>query len=483
MAKQTDHQPNKDTILNDKIRITMEREFMLPEQVEKAKQQAFAQIRAKQKEKQSFVMEEQLQLVSESFPEKEEKIAKFNPIKKKTVRKKWGMLRRSMTGLAAAAAAFTLVCVYDSALAAQIPILGRVFIELGQILSFGGDYSEYAKPLEQGMTVDGVNLTFSELYANDVALYLSVVITMEEPFPDTMVYEENGQPALELVDCTVQFDFAGEQEIPLMGVYPEGYFVDEYTYAGVMRQEWADISRYYDSETEEMVQLEIPEQFQMKLSVGKIAGDKIESTFPAIPGTYQKQYYEKMKEHGMAEYVAKGQLEVTMEGYDHMTPEQKKIEHEIWTEIWNAYVEIYPEAADSSLNKYRNYWFDGPWEYEFDIHKDNAKSQTIEVKDVDEAGYGILSVTKTPFEITAVEQCPEGAVTFVAAFDAQGKRLVNGNTIGIHTWSVMDRDVSEVHFYILEWNTYMDLKKDRDAENFEEIIAGAALYDTRVKML
>src|SRR5699024_9271762 len=55
-------------------------------------------------------------------------------------------LRRTFLGFAAAAAAFSGVCIVNPAFAADIPIVGGIFETLGNSLGFSGDFDKYAEP-------------------------------------------------------------------------------------------------------------------------------------------------------------------------------------------------------------------------------------------------------------------------------------------------------------------------------------------------
>lgn len=117
--------------------------------------------------------------------------------------------------MTAAAAVFSAVCITNPAFAENIPLVGNVFEQIGNSLGFSGDFSKYATPLEDDNTADnetqngaeqktfsnsdntqttavedgettdskwsqtynGTTLTVSEVYCNDTALYISLVIS------------------------------------------------------------------------------------------------------------------------------------------------------------------------------------------------------------------------------------------------------------------------------------------------------------------
>ena len=138
--------------------------------------------------------------------------------------------------MTAAAAVFSAVCITNPAFAENIPLVGNVFEQIGNSLGFYGDYSKYAKQLtepagdtqdadseenqdisknaktDQGenqetvdktasnesysKTVDGTTVTLSEVYCNDLAMYLSMTIHTEDKFPDTFLGVD-GKPSIQ----------------------------------------------------------------------------------------------------------------------------------------------------------------------------------------------------------------------------------------------------------------------------------------------
>ena len=95
-------------------------------------------------------------------------------------------------------------------------LVGGLFEKLQDNVSFFGNFADKATPLEEPSTdetsapadpgetsdapletlytktEDGLTISFSEIYANDQAVYLSMQAVSEEPFPDTMM-DQNGK--------------------------------------------------------------------------------------------------------------------------------------------------------------------------------------------------------------------------------------------------------------------------------------------------
>ena len=158
------------TMLDRRIQETMKKEFPMPENVEEARDAAFAKIRAGQAQKNG---------------------------EGKRIRNGRAFFRTCGV-LGTAAVLFLAVCIADPAFAAQIPLVGRVFEAVGDSLGFSGDYSGYARPIEEeedpaaeedilySQTKNGMTITLSEVYYNDAALYISMTIASKEGFPETM---------------------------------------------------------------------------------------------------------------------------------------------------------------------------------------------------------------------------------------------------------------------------------------------------------
>lgn len=166
----------KEETTDRKIKETLNREFPLPIQVERAKREAFKEIRNRVQ-----------------AAEQKEENRRAEIVRKQKRRK------MQLTWTLSTAAAFILVfavCVTNPAVVRSIPILGNLFEELGSSQAYKGDYKEYAEPLKEPeetestekqeqvqkkkeeslytKTSDGVTVTLSEIYCNKAALYLSL---------------------------------------------------------------------------------------------------------------------------------------------------------------------------------------------------------------------------------------------------------------------------------------------------------------------
>ena len=550
MAKKLDFDKEKNNRNDNAIEEIMQAEFPLPKQAEDAKNTAFARIREMAAASGNAEnTENMVRRLSEKSTKKSTEKSTGSSGKKSsgTVKshKKFKAVYKTALGLTAAAAVFSAVCITNPAFAENIPLVGNVFKQLGNSLGFYGDYSKYAKQLtdstedarsadadgsQEGSnnsqnvqaedqnttendnsdktkdnesyskTVDGTTVTLSEVYCNELAMYLSMTIHTEDKFPDTFI-RFDGKPDIKLSEnSTVKYD------------YMDGKMLDDNTYAGVLRIPVEDMTvddagwtKFYevrnaffkekgidvDSEdfsfdklaqtlgmdeysdenlpqvggpaiSDYVKDIKVPDRFAMELDLKDIVGTlpDDQDTTPDIPQDLRDEYNQKMEEHGISTDDA---------DYESLTEEQKNLEHQFFTEMWNEYYERYPEANEGD-NRYNSWTLKGDWKFNVDVEKNTSDTVEKDVNVVDENGDGVLSITKTPFEITMKMQDPE--TKYVAVMlDANGDILPDGGVANgnADTYAIQDRDVSTVYIYLCDYYEYMDeLKGYYWSDNYEE---------------
>lgn len=553
MAKKLDFDKEKNNRNDNAIEEIMQAEFPLPKQAEDAKNEAFARIRemaaASENAENTENMVQRLREKSTgSSGKKSSGTVKSH--------KKFKAVYKTALGLTAAAAVFSAVCITNPAFAENIPLVGNVFKQLGNSLGFYGDYSKYAKQLtdstedaqsadadgsQEGSsnsqnvkvedqnttenhnadktkddqsyskTVDGTTVTLSEVYCNELAMYLSMTIHTEDKFPDTFITAD-GKPNIKLSEnSTVKYDYM-DGKSNLFNAYLDGKMLDDNTYAGVLRIPVEDMTvddagwtKFYevrnaffkekgidvDSEdfsfdklaqvlgmdeysdeklpqvggpaiSDYVKDIKVPDRFAMELDLKDIVGTlpDDQDTTPDIPQDLRDEYNQKMEEHGISTDDA---------DYESLTEEQKDLEHQFFTEMWNEYFERYPEANEGN-NRYNSWTLKGDWKFSVDVEKNTSDTVEKDVNVVDENGDGVLSITKTPFEITMKMQDPE--TKYVAVMlDANGDIMpyggvANGNA---DTYAIQDRDISTVYIYLCDYYEYMDeLKGYYWSDDYEE---------------
>ena len=561
MAKKLDFDKEKNNRNDNAIEEIMQAEFPLPKQAEDAKNTAFARIREMAAASGNAEnTENMVRRLSEKSTKKSTEKSTGSSGKKssRTVKshKKFKAVYKTALGLTAAAAVFSAVCITNPAFAENIPLVGNVFKQLGNSLGFYGDYSKYAKQLtdstedarsadadgsQEGSnnsqnvqaedqnttendnsdktkdnesyskTVDGTTVTLSEVYCNELAMYLSMTIHTEDKFPDTFI-RFDGKPDIKLSEnSTVKYDYM-DGKSNLFNAYLDGKMLDDNTYAGVLRIPVEDMTvddagwtKFYevrnaffkekgidvDSEdfsfdklaqalgmdeysdeklpqvggpaiSDYVKDIKVPDRFTMELDLKDIVGALPENqdTTPEIPQDLRDEYNQKMEEHGISTDDA---------DYESLTEEQKNLEHQFFTEMWNEYYERYPEANEGD-NRYNSWTLKGDWKFNVDVEKNTSDTVEKDVNVVDENGDGVLSITKTPFEITMKMQDPE--TKYVAVMlDANGDILPDGGVANgnADTYAIQDRDVSTVYIYLCDYYEYMDeLKGYYWSDNYEE---------------
>ena len=226
------------------IQRELKREVEIPEAVKNKAQEAYDMIKN-----------------NEIHQEKKEK----NPYR-------WMSIAAKTAGATAAVLAVGfVVCAANPVMARELPIVGGIFAELQDKVSFFGNFADRAETLEEAetkekasevsetvdakkpgttegaytKTSDGLTIRFSEVYADSQAIYLTMEAKSEEPFPDTMMsQDENGEMPVLSMNYTRDYDFL--KELPEGYEYPEilkgadfaqleGKYLDENTYACILR--------------------------------------------------------------------------------------------------------------------------------------------------------------------------------------------------------------------------------------------------------
>lgn len=559
MAKKFNFDKKMENDANNVIEEILQADFPLPEQAEAAKNEAFAKIREmaaaseRQESTKDTYSEEKRKVESLEINKYSQDDREFADNSNSTRSyRKFKTIYKTVLGMTAAAAVFSAVCITNPAFAENIPLVGNVFERIGNSLGFSGDFSKYATPLEDensstevgstqnekeqntfsdnrntnatesenveaentdskwSQTYNGTTLTVSEVYCNDTALYISLIISMEEKIPNTLLTED-GTPWINLNNGSIWMKCDFNDGDMLVNAPLDGQLIDDHTFAGVLRIDnteftydfageqrfneawekfWKEkgIDDVYNATNEEMAaaigiedaenvtiedavaagapdekdylkEIKVPDQFTMELSFPQIVGmlPEEETTTPEIPQELRDERDQAVADAGLNE-----------DDYENFTEEQQETLRLIDQEMYNKYTKLYPDV-NKHPNKYENWWVDGDWDFTIPVEKNDAQTVIKEIQAVDSEGNGVISLTKTPFEIT-MNESGDTADYFPVILDADGKPMSFGKFTGTaNTVAISDRDISTVYVYLCDYIEYMDeLKGYYWSDDYEE---------------
>lgn len=384
---------------------------------------------------------------------------------------------------AIAAALLAILCigvlmVSDPALAAKLPVIGRIFSMVQEKVSYKGDFHDGAqiynsdtssqnqdqntthsseptsdKPSETPpdnalvQTSNGLTITVSEANCSSQALYLALCIENEEPFPADFIKTKNMEGYLpdhdllylktntyyDVPGLTKKERANGEAYGYSTPYYIEGVFVDDHTFTGIIRisldedlmtsghatnrdTAQTDADLVWEGRVEQL-----PSRFTYYLEISDIYADLL-------------QY----------------------EDFQARDPETNEV-----------------ITLQDAVQKH----YTGTWNFAIDITMNKEKTQVVQVNKTNDQGIGIASVEKTAFEIKADIILPSGAQPYdyvVVICDADGKPLQSQGE-NAEIYSVYGRNTDTVHVYVCDYIKYMDeLKGDGQK------IANGALFDTEI---
>ena len=559
MAKKFNFDKKMENDANNVIEEILQADFPLPEQAEAAKNEAFAKIREmaaaseRQESTKDTYSEENRKVESLEINKYSQDDREFADNSNSTrSHRKFKTIYKTVLGMTAAAAVFSAVCITNPAFAENIPLVGNVFERIGNSLGFSGDFSKYATPLEDensstevgstqnekeqntssdnrntnatesenveaentdskwSQTYNGTTLTVSEVYCNDTALYISLIISMEEKIPNTLLTED-GTPWINLNNGSIWMKCDFNDGDMLVNAPLDGQLIDDHTFAGVLRIDnteftydfageqrfneawekfWKEkgIDDVYNATNEEMAaaigiedaenvtiedavaagapdekdylkEIKVPDQFTMELSFPQIVGmlPEEETTTPEIPQELRDERDQAVADAGLNE-----------DDYENFTEEQQETLRLIDQEMYNKYTKLYPDV-NKHPNKYENWWVDGDWDFTIPVEKNDAQTVIKEIQAVDSEGNGVISLTKTPFEIT-MNESGDTADYFPVILEADGKPKSFGKFTGTaNTVAISDRDISTVYVYLCDYIEYMDeLKGYYWSDDYEE---------------
>lgn len=245
--------------------------------------------------KKNYTEQELAQVLSKELilPDTEKKIREtYQIIRKREADRRKKQRTKILAGISGMAAAICLGVFFvaaDPVAAAKLPLIGWIFKSVEKEVSYPGDYSSQAEQLVKAEEVgreeapdspyvkesDGVRFTISEVYCNDMAMYLAVCLEAEEGFGDEFRESSRGIDINSIqFESTVVIDMTESgmgtfTMDPALGIeapyYMEGRFEDDKTFAGIIRVDLTDVVSRVGQDS-----VSLPEHFTYGFSVTDI---------------------------------------------------------------------------------------------------------------------------------------------------------------------------------------------------------------------
>ncbi|NSG41293.1 DUF4179 domain-containing protein [Blautia obeum] len=366
----------------------------------------------------------------------------------------------------------------DPVMAKNIPVVGGLFETLQNNVSFFGDFADHATTLEavDGVeteensqdstaanaadtaytkTADGLTITCSEVFANSQAVYMTMQFKSDTPFPQTETRAESGTPIIDL-DMTGGVDFNPDAD-PSIDGQVEGQFLDDNTYACIFRYDLAQVAKDYTEYNEKYDEMTQQVLDEMGITDADLS-DETDEGYALL-----EEYVDKISERGgeYRNYIKNIEIPDTFNLHlDISAVKGMEVDYQ-WSED-----DFAKYGTDAGYYKY-----EGDWSFDIPVTVDDSQTEVMELNDTNDAGIGLRSVIRTPYELTVNELYEEGSNSdcFMVALDANGNKLPYNDSVGnCNIFAIQDRDISTVDIYILDYIQYMDELKGEDNYNNNE---------------
>ena len=366
----------------------------------------------------------------------------------------------------------------DPVMAKNIPVVGGLFETLQNNVSFFGDFADHATTLEavDGVeteensqdstaanatdtaytkTADGLTITCSEVFANSQAVYMTMQFKSDTPFPQTETRAESGTPIIDL-DMTGGVDFNSDAD-PSIDGQVEGQFLDDNTYACIFRYDLAQVAKDYTEYNEKYDEMTQQVLDEMGITDADLS-DETDEGYALL-----EEYVDKISERGgeYRNYIKNIEIPDTFNLHLDISAVKGMEADYQWSED-----DFAKYGTDAGYYKY-----EGDWSFDIPVTVDDSQTEVMELNDTNDAGIGLRSVIRTPYELTVNELYEEGSNSdcFMVALDANGNKLPYNDSVGnCNIFAIQDRDISTVDIYILDYIQYMDELKGEDNYNNNE---------------
>ena len=366
----------------------------------------------------------------------------------------------------------------DPVMTKNIPVVGGLFETLQNNVSFFGDFADHATTLEavDGVeteensqdstaanaadtaytkTADGLTITCSEVFANSQAVYMTMQFKSDTPFPQTETRAESGTPIIDL-DMTGGVDFNPDAD-PSIDGQVEGQFLDDNTYACIFRYDLAQVAKDYTEYNEKYDEMTQQVLDEMGITDADLS-DETDEGYALL-----EEYVDKISERGgeYRNYIKNIEIPDTFNLHLDISAVKGMEADYQWSED-----DFAKYGTDAGYYKY-----EGDWSFDIPVTVDDSQTEVMELNDINDAGIGLRSVIRTPYELTVNELYEEGSNSdcFMVALDANGNKLPYNDSVGnCNIFAIQDRDISTVDIYILDYIQYMDELKGEDNYNNNE---------------
>ena len=277
----------------------------------------------------------------------------------------------------------------------------------------------------------------------------------DEPFPDTLI-KQDGDPAIEMQGKQT-LDFLGEDQDDFLFSNPEGSFLDDHTYACILRidlaiqaKDYTEYNQKYDEMTQQVLD-------EMGVTEDQLNDETDEG-------------YELLSQFVVEVSARGGALQSYIKDVDipdtfnlHLDIEQLRGLRTDYESLVNSNEESSEDAG--------YYVFNGNWSFDIPVTVDDSQTEVMEINETNDNGIGLKSVIRTPYELTVNDLYKDGsdADCFLVALDANGNKLPYNESNGdCDNFAIQDRDISTVDIYILDYIQYMDELKGEENYNNNE---------------
>lgn len=278
-------------------------------------------------------------------------------------------------GIAAVLAIAFLFYIVNPVMAEELPVIGTLFEKIQDKLSVYGSFADKFTSLIESKNLafenkkyskkeDGLEITVSEVYANDQAIYLTMSMKSDEPFPETRVREVVGNG-----DARPVIRLQGDSSLSFRGDYKEctllceGVFLDSNTYACLLR---IDLLGFILDRTEYNYQKDLLDQ-QIKAELDITDEDMDRNTEEGAANLERFIHEVSVRKGSLEQYIKTKPLP---EKFDLNLNITHVFGEKISQPVWDANSDLNEEHREYS----NQYLYNGEWIFDIPITIDDSRT-------------------------------------------------------------------------------------------------------------